>query len=99
MKYNADYFIKKLSKIPAKLWITCTVTKDEDGACCVLGHVGTRTLNGNYKFTREAKALVDLFGGDHTNVTDINDLGDGDKGRPVKNRVLAALRKLKKEGK
>ena len=98
MKYNADYFIKKLSKIPATRWGTCALD-DGDGHCCVLGHLGTRISGGNYRFTREARALVKLFGGQATNVTDVNDLGDGHVGRPVKDRVLAALRKLKKEGK
>jgi len=104
MKYNADYFIKKFSKIPARLW---TVGSLGEGlkVHCALGHCGVKSVKGRWKHTRESAELTRLFGGrpdcedgNFSAVYEVNDLKRNGSGGP-RDRVLAALRKLKKEGK
>lgn len=66
MKMNAQYFIDKFSKIPAKHWTTRTYRDcDDDSVRCVLGHCGVgyypQAKTDYLEHNKEAQALIRLF--------------------------------------
>ena len=102
-KYTVQYFIRKFSRIPENKWTRCSIAKQENGATCVLGHVGvTLGSDGEYLLPPEAQALCELLSGTPNNyvpVYRINDHQDyksykeGTMFSPKQN-ILAALDKL-----
>ena len=103
-EYNADHFLKKFERKPARLWCIRVFTSRRD-RCCVLGHCGCDDDGG---FPAEAERLVDLFY-DHGDscVTDINDrvthaVGMGVSPRVARKgpraRIMAGLRIIKAKG-
>jgi hypothetical protein len=90
MNYDKEYFIKKFEGIP----------ENEIGSRyienkCALYHCG---INFSYSdTTKEAKALIKLFGGKHENDREavwwINDMAD-ELGASPKERILNKLKSL-----
>jgi len=93
MKYTVDYFIKKFTAIPNRLWHTGTIIKDSEGRTCALGHCG------GYN-TTESKALNNHFRTAFDVTADCVNDNDYDgkslkSGRLPKNRILNALELIK----
>ena len=89
-KWDVNWFINKLSKIPSKFWITSNYEKRKDGQryCCALGWCG-----GNRR-SKESYALKKIL----RNVIAVNDAIDIKYlkfGKTPKERVLKALRAVR----
>ncbi len=80
--------ISFLDQIPARKW--CAGELSSHGRHCVLGHLGTKEVFGNFELTPDAEALVDIIGSVDA-VTTINDKDDF--AVPIKQRILTALKK------
>lgn len=93
-QFTVDYFIEKFEKIPEERWTTGVYSKD-DGQCA-LGHCGMNT--GIIKYNTEADALWDLvYYNIGLSVVRINDAYEKRYSqRTPKQRILAALRDIKK---
>ena len=103
-KYNADYFLKKYGRTPARLW--CTRVFKSGKRCCALGLCGVD--DDVCGWPEEAEGLMKLFD-KHSEafVSSVNDF----KGHAVrmgvsprvaskgpKARIMAALRIIKAKG-
>jgi hypothetical protein len=102
--YNVDFFITKFSAIDESDWCI-EVLGDEYGRHCAMGHCGARPgrIRDGLFLTDEAKALIELFGGDIMDVTVINDNSWRYKDKrsvykqpTPKQRILAALYDIKR---
>lgn len=92
MKFNADYFIKKLKDIPDSKWGVGKYS-DKHSKRCALGHCGERetkaTVDG-----RELRILFRNFLGE--DVSFINDGASSSFPQDTpKARVLSALKRIK----
>jgi hypothetical protein len=88
MKYTKEYFIEKFDPIPEEMWTTGKFYDKKTGACCAMGHCGSRRGGDS----EEAIALRDII----PNIARIND-GHLDyvwSGETPKQRILNALRAL-----
>lgn len=95
-KYTVNYFIKKFSAIPRRLWTTGKYTRGE--AHCVLGHCGVRSDLLSLSITSESdafsKLILDNIVG--RNATGINDWSSVQfPQRTPRGRILAALKYIK----
>ncbi len=99
-KFTVDFFIKKFSKIPARLWTTGEFV-DRQGRRCVLGHCGEEGLT----IPQEARELVRIFS--NHGLVPPQRVNDGDhftvkKQFPQKTpkaRILAALKWIEEQAK
>lgn len=91
-QYTVDFFIKRFEIISEDKW--CIENYRENEKRCVLGHCGA-TIS---KLTKMSTALDNLtFRCLHKNIADINDgEAKGYKQKTPKQRVLAALKDIKK---
>lgn len=90
--YTVDYFINKFESIPADQIGTREIKNQ-----CALYHCGLRSFNINP--TEEAKALIKLFGGEHScsfsAVWIVNDGWIGNEDLTAKQRILEKLYDIK----
>lgn len=95
--YTVDYFIDKFEKIPEDRWCVGTFL-DDDGRCCVNGHLGTRyNPDNDIEVLKEMAAFSRLFRlfGIGTAVW-VNDRKSVQYPQSTpKQRILAALRDIK----
>ena len=95
-KFNIDFYISKLEKIPPEFWCV-GVTEDDQGRKNVLGHLGLK-IGQSIKDNEEVKFFVNL-----TKVKTISILyvNDGalykDFGSGPKARIMSFLNSYKKE--
>ena len=92
-KYDADYFIRKFSAIPARLWCTDYLML-ADGRRCARGWCGV--LPPTREQTPEDIALFRVLNGETVSIN--NGYLTGYPQKTPRARILAALRDAKKAG-
>lgn len=89
-KQDAQFFLDKLSKIPANKW-TVGEWKNEKGQRCVQGHLGST----NGKTTKQTEVIEKLFkDAGYQGAMAVNDNGSSKLGKTPRARILAVLKKL-----
>ncbi len=96
--FTVDFFIRKFSKIPARLWTTGQYVKGKKR--CVLGHCGYRS-DAPYESARMGDVLSKYF--DDVLHWAAHSVNDGNhpqfQQRTAKARILAALKWIKEQAK
>lgn len=92
-EYTIDYFLKKFKKIPNNKWLEGSYHNPEKTKFCALGHCGVDVGTS----TGEGFGIMDFLGDEYA-IAQINDgFHRGYHQKTPRLRILAALRKIKKD--